>query len=105
MKNVHINDVLVEGDILWLASSKRGVFKVKMNQDSLRLINQYFKADAISSIYRDASKGLWISSLGQGVYYMPNETIQHLHKHKLGVRAIEIDSIHGHLYLSWTMVW
>ena len=101
LKNVHINDVLVEGDILWLASSKRGVFKVKMNQDSLRLINQYFKADAISSIYRDASKGLWISSLGQGVYYMPNETIQHLHKHKLGVRAIEIDSIHGHLYLSW----
>lgn len=75
--NVSFNDILRinedKDSCLWVSFRSGGVRKYKPNQSFFSTDYQtYLKSESITSIYEDTEKGIWLSTLNSGIFYIPS---------------------------------
>lgn len=67
---VFLQNAIAENDFHWLSSTK-GLLKINFNRSDIKT-EKYFEHYNISSVCKDKENGYWISTLGEGVLYIPN---------------------------------
>lgn len=65
---------------LWIGKEYTGVEKVDLN-NNLKIKEKYLQGVSVSSVLIDNEDGLWCSSLGSGVFYLPSKAFLSYSQH------------------------
>lgn len=57
---------------LWISTRSRGLIRIKNFTGPHLQMHVYFSKSFCTSIYKDQENGYWITTQGEGVYYLPN---------------------------------
>lgn len=63
-------------DAIWI-STNRGLFEAKVQKTNLKLQRSLFADQPITGIFEDLDGGIWVSTLTNGAYYVPEREIQY----------------------------
>jgi anti-sigma regulatory factor (Ser/Thr protein kinase) len=68
-----INSIFFENDsTLWMCTRNKGLIKVSNCMSDNRVFRYFFPESFCSSIFKDHEQGYWVTTLNDGVYYLPN---------------------------------
>lgn len=72
----HINSeilyILYDKDNLWISTRLDGVLLIKNIHNSNPVINKFLDGTIVGSILKDQYDGYWMSTEGEGLFYLPN---------------------------------
>ncbi len=91
---------VIDGDFIWFCIENEGVYKCKIINDELEIVDRFLYGKSISRIFKDKENGVWFQSLKEGVYYLSSEEIKYKKRKGIPVSLIEIDTKTGQLYTS-----
>jgi anti-sigma regulatory factor (Ser/Thr protein kinase) len=66
---------------LWISTRSRGLICIKNFSGPHPRVNAYFNKSFCTSILKDQENGYWVTTLGEGVYYLPNLSFYTLSGH------------------------
>ncbi|WP_167291651.1 sensor histidine kinase [Paraflavitalea devenefica] len=73
-KDDDISSLFCENDsTLWLCTRHRGLIKINHFMESRRTMEYLFPQAYCTSIVKDAEEGYWVTTMNDGVYYLPNQ--------------------------------
>lgn len=101
LKNRRLFSVLIEDSFLWICVEKKGVYKCKIEDDNLIVIDHFLGAKSISRVFKDREDGYWFQSLNEGVYYMSSGDRKYSTLNERNLSSIEIDTITGQLFAAF----
>ncbi len=74
-----VNSIFYENDsTLWLATRNRGLLKVSNFMSKVKKVERFFGESFCSAIIKDKENGYWVTTLNDGVYYLPNKDFKTL---------------------------
>ncbi len=77
IKSLRVIHLTNDGNDLWVGTHPLLGAICYKNADITKLPSKnYLKGYSVSAIYRDKEKGLWFSTIEDGVFYVPNENVQ-----------------------------
>ena len=74
LKNTVVEHCFIENDT-WYFSTSKGVFVAKYNSGVLTSKTHYLKAQYVTNVLRDFNGNLWLSTLKNGLFIVPNENV------------------------------
>ena len=74
LKNTVVEYCFIENDT-WYFSTSKGVFVAKYNSGVLTSKTHYLKAQYVTNVLRDFNGNLWLSTLKNGLFIVPNENV------------------------------
>lgn len=73
LRNFDVNSIFCESDsTFWLCTRNQGLVRVSNFLSSRMTIEKFFPNIFCTAIMKDHENGYWISTYGDGVYYLPN---------------------------------
>ncbi|HEY8898406.1 MAG TPA: histidine kinase, partial [Niastella sp.] len=76
-----ISSLFCEDSTLWISTRSRGLLCIKNFSGPHQQLQVYFSKSFCTSIYKDQENGYWITTAGDGVYYLPNLSFYTLSAH------------------------
>lgn len=78
-----------EFDKLFYFATMNGVFVIKRSRNQLRIIAHYLQSYATTEITKDFQQNLWITTLSNGVFVIPNESLRAISYMQKNISALE----------------
>ena len=73
LRRIEVSDMYCENDsTLWICSRSRGLIRIGNFRSGSRTIQSYFPEAFCTSIRKDREGGYWVTTHGDGVYYLPD---------------------------------
>lgn len=94
-----VYNVMASKGYLWISTEKKGVYKCKIQNDSIIVINQFLDGKSVSRTYLDSEGGIWFQTLQEGVYYLPSENIRYKYAPEHTIISLEADTVSGKIFL------
>jgi ligand-binding sensor domain-containing protein len=91
-----INSLFCENDsVLWICTKNNGLIQLTNFRSLNRSIRYFFSGSVCSSILKDKEGGYWVTTLGNGVYYVPNLNFFKIYNNatKTGGNALSVESL------------
>ncbi len=101
IENEFVNSIFDDTEFLWFCFQNNGILKVKVENDTFVFKNHYLKNLSVSRVYRDRLNGLWVTSLDDGIFYLPSERIVNIGNIHSRVNTIEVDTLSGMIYIAY----
>lgn len=98
-KGTSAHSFFYDGQFLWCSTQKEGVFKLKLQGDSLLLIDHFLKEKSVSRVFKDNENGYWFQTLKEGICYLSAADVGYMESPKSSIISIEIDTTFGQMYL------
>ena len=95
-----VSDLYSSTSHLWISTENNGVYKLRLENDSLIVEDHFLKKKRIARVFKDNRDGIWFQSLNEGVYYLSSESMKARKIKNEKLYAIEVDTLTGNLYAS-----
>ncbi|WP_207513845.1 sensor histidine kinase [Longitalea luteola] len=92
-----ISSFFCENDTtLWISTRSRGLLRITNFLSRHRRVQQYFNTTFCTAVLKDNEKGYWITTQGEGVYYLPNLDFYHFSdpSHKTNQHVLSVGKGH-----------
>ncbi|WP_420572074.1 histidine kinase [Kordia sp.] len=81
--------VIQEFDKLFYFATMNGIFVAKRSGNQLKVITHYLQSYAATEIIKDFQDNLWIPTLSNGVFVIPNEGLQAISNERRDITVLE----------------
>ena len=96
-KGIYLNS---KGSVLYLGVENKGVYRYIYKEGKLILLDEKLQETSISSVFIDNTKGVWYTTLSNGVYYLPLKAISKNLFSSQQVYNMAVDKQNKKLYVS-----
>jgi len=103
IKRSRVFSIYVENENIWFSTDTKGVFRTKIKNDSIEIVDNFLMNKSVSRTFCDNNGDYWFQTLNDGVYYYRNGNFKIINEFEgEGVKAITIDTVRNNLYLALT---
>ncbi len=86
------------GGDFWIGTRSNGAY-VFRNSDISREPENLLPACGVSSFCNDLERGLWLSTINKGIFYLPSKTFKQFVNPTLGKEILHLDQAKDHLFV------
>lgn len=75
LNGIRVENINAIHNKLYLSTNK-GVYVCSINNNKLIVLKNYFKTKFVTKVIEDFNENIWVSTLSDGVYVIPNESLK-----------------------------